>query len=93
MITFINQQLPQTQKIHLCFTQVDTSLRNSLRFSQLVENSSTKLDYVDHGTVIFDTPTDFYLFSTKCPSSGVTVATKYSVVIDEVTTRDDIYAC
>lgn len=54
VLAFINSNLPQTQKIALTFTLVDTSLRNSVRMSQLVEGSSTKLDFVSHGTVYFD---------------------------------------
>jgi hypothetical protein len=117
VISFVNSSLAATQKISLTFSLVDTTLRNSVRMSQLVDGSSTKLDYCSHGTVFFDlpdtesdydfkeskdfrrrenrkfVPLSFYTPSTRDPSSGMTVMTRYTVLQDEVSTRDDFYPC
>ena len=114
VINFINSSVPQTSKVYFTFSIIDTSLRNSVRFCQLIEGSSTKLEFVEHNTVIFDisqfkvepkaiksfkskefehSPLSFYMMSTKSPASGMTVATKYTILVDEVSCRDDIYPC
>jgi hypothetical protein len=103
VVAQVNQGLSTLQKINIVVTEIDTSLSNSVRMSHIVDDRSTKLDYLDHGVVIHDNSLmslktkpeelSFYLPTSKCFQTGVSTLTKYRVLIDEVCSRSDLYAC
>ena len=89
-------------------TEVDTSVQSNLRLSQIYAGSSTRVECLSQGTVVFESreaevlnvkpgiqeefkPISFYIVSHTDKESNLSQPTKYTLVHDEVTQRDDLY--